>query len=400
MNIFHIPSWFPSENDPLDGIFVEEQIKSIGEFYPEVKNIVSKWGHFDAYFPVLKPWKIFKILKWRLYNSKRCLRKNNFYWEVFSPTIYWHHKIPLGGHFNLLQPNRLNLEKAIKYFGKIDLIHAHITYPGGYIAKILSKQYSIPYIISEHMGPFPFPSLLKHNKPIEELMLALKYASSLIAVSPSLADKMSDLSKKNVSVIPNMVDRNLFDISKFSSDKFTFFTLAGIGPFKGIDILIKAISIWRPSEDKFKFIIGGDGPNLIEYKKLAKKLNVDQLVEWVGYIPKTDTPKYFKNCHVFVLPSFHESFGIVYAEALACGKPIIATKCGGPESIVNDFNGKLVDVGDPENLAKTMKHMSENYDQYNPTLIRKDFEERFSRASVVKKIIDVYQGILSNSSKI
>jgi glycosyltransferase involved in cell wall biosynthesis len=399
MNVFHIPSWFPSKSEPLDGVFVEEQIIALSELNPDLKNIISKWGHFDSYFPIKKPWKIFEVLIWRLLNRLSEIRKKEFYFEIITPVISWHHKLPFGGDLRLINSNRVNLKKAIDHFGKIDLIHAHISYPAGYLAYILSKEFKIPYCITEHMGPFPFPSLLKNGKPIPKLQMALDNSSAIISVSQSLKQKISEFTSSKNYFIPNLVNEKLYTLQKFDSKKFIFFTLAGMNKGKGIDHLLMAISIWKPSNDKFKFIIGGEGPDLNYFKKIAKNLNVNNLIEWVGFIKKESTPYFFNNCHVFVLPSLHESFGIVYAEANACGKPVIATKCGGPESIVNDLNGKLIKVGDPEELAKTMQYMAENYSKYDPILIRKDFENRFSRQVVVKKITDVYQEVLSTFSK-
>ena len=86
----------------------------------------------------------------------------------------------------------------------------------------------------------------------------------------------------------------------------------------------------------------------------------------------------------------------MYAEAIASGKPVIATRCGGPEFIVNNQNGKLVNIGDVFALAKAMKTMAEELENYQPEIIRRDFEQRFSRQVVVKQLIDLYWQVLKD----
>ena len=118
-------------------------------------------------------------------------------------------------------------------------------------------------------------------------------------------------------------------------------------------------------------------------------------MRWLGPISRVQAPKLFTDCHIYVMPSRHETFGVVYAEAIASGKPIIATRCGGPEFIVNATNGVLVDVGDVPALSQAMQTMAAHWADYSPQAIRKDFEQRFSRAAVVRQLRALYQEVLN-----
>jgi glycosyltransferase involved in cell wall biosynthesis len=104
----------------------------------------------------------------------------------------------------------------------------------------------------------------------------------------------------------------------------------------------------------------------------------------------------FENCDCFVLPSRHESFGVVYVQAIACGKPIIATRCGGPEHIVTPENGLLVDIASPSQLAKALHDMFTFRDNYDAKLIRQQFLDRFSLPVVVNKIERVYRDVFGD----
>ena len=127
----------------------------------------------------------------------------------------------------------------------------------------------------------------------------------------------------------------------------------------------------------------------------AQALGLADRVRWLGPVSRVQAPKLFTDCHIYVMPSRHETFGVVYAEAIASGKPIIVTRCGGPEFIVNATNGVLVDVGNVPALSQAMQTMAAHWADYSPQAIRQDFEQRFSRAAVVRQLRALYQEVLN-----
>jgi glycosyltransferase involved in cell wall biosynthesis len=394
MNIFIIPSWYPSESQPIGGIFTKEQAEAIADLQPNSNVIVSTWGHYDGEIPVRRPWNVIKVLNWYRKQPRYRTHQVNGVWEMFTPAISWSRQLPFGGARQLMAANRNNLRMALEQFKQIDIIHAHVSYPAGFIAAQLAKEFDIPYIITEHMSPFPFHSLMKKGKPIPEIAEAFAKASATVAVSPSLADRVASFGLTRPFVTPNIVDERRFTVGNTRTEKFIFFTLCGLSEQKGIDHLLQAIALWNPPSDQFEFRIGGDGAKKSYYIEMSTKLGIADRVRWLGFISREIAPEEFKNCHAYVMPSRHETFGIVYAEAIACGKPIIATRCGGPESIVNEINGKLVEIGNVSELAKTMRWMAENHDQYKPQKIRHDFEQRFSRQAVVTQLTTLYEQVL------
>ena len=158
--------------------------------------------------------------------------------------------------------------------------------------------------------------------------------------------------------------------------------------------MLQAIARWRPDPREVEFRIGGDGPMRIAYMAMTKNLGIADRVNWLGSVSRQDAPRLFGECHAYVMPSRHETFGVVYAEAIASGKPIIATRSGGPEFIVNEINGRLVEIGDIDELANTMAWMRDNWRYFDPQLIRKDFEQRFSRSAVISQLLKLYQSVL------
>ncbi len=398
MNLFVIPSWYPNPVQPVAGVFTMEQVHAIAEICPDINVIVSTWGHDQCHLTIEKILQAGRVLRWFCKQGRNIVRTSNKVTEIFNPAITWSRTWPSGGVTpSLLNANRKNLNTAQDRFGKIDLIHAHVSFPAGYIAAILSREFGIPYVITEHMSPFPFHRLTEDGRPVEEIDFAINHASATIAVSPFSADQIESFGYKRPHVMPNMVDERRFRVNRqLPSQPFVFFTLCGMSAQKGIDHLLQSIAQWNPDQEECRFVIGGQGKMLEAYKKMASQLGIGHLVHWPGLISRESAPDYFQHCHAYVMPSRHESFGIVCAEAIASGKPVIATRCGGPESIVNDKNGLLVDIGDVEALTKAMRYIKNNWQSYRANDIRKDFEQRFSRPVIVQQLCSLYSTVLSN----
>lgn len=395
MNLFVIPSWYPCRALPLSGSFTREQIEAVASLAAGVRVIVSTWGYEDFFLPVRRPWKALPVVARFAVRKRNVVTERDSVTEVFNPALTWHHHLPFGGASRLLSANVRNFRLARQRFGKIDLVHAHVSYPGGVIARALQEEFDVPYVLTEHMGPFPFPSLMRNGRPIADVMKALEHAARIVAVSPALASRIRSFDLPSPQVIPNLVDERRFRPGAPQSRKFVFFTLCSLTPAKGVDQLLKAIALWNPPADTVEFWIGGEGPSKRVFREMAQTLGIHDRIRWLGSVSREHAPAYFSSVHAYVMPSVHESFGVVYAEALASGKPVIATRCGGPESIVNKDNGLLVDVGDIHGLANGLAWMADNWRCFDPATIRKDFEQRFSRQVVVRQLETLYESVLA-----
>lgn len=289
-------------------------------------------------------------------------------------------------------------------FGHIDLIHAHQGFPSGYIAFLLHCELGVPYLITEHMGPFPFPSMVKDGMLMQELIDAYAFACEVIAVSPSLARSIEGWSLwKNVKILPNVIPENIFfpDLGnqrrgKEKNGKFIFLFVGGMNKQKGADILLEAIGIWGPPEN-VRIIFGGFATSRQErlFWKQVRRLGVEKYVHWVGILEREEVASWMRKADAVVMPSRYESFGVAALEALACGKPVVGTKCGGLEYVVQDSRaGVLVDPEDPERLARAMEFLYENYRDYRGDWIYSYYKERFGREKVASEILKLYELIL------
>lgn len=399
MNIFVIPSWFPSKDRPVSGAMIKEQLEAFCHYYPSANVGVSIWGQMEEQFLLWSKDHIKNITK--LVTGKTAHYTTNILPNLrtyHTPTYTWTNKVLKGNLRGIIRANIQNLTSFEADYGSVDVIHVHTGYPAGMIAMEVAKAVNKPYCLTEHMGPFPRPQTTDRSGMLSAYYKQPYQRSSInIAVSPFQADVMQSQGIRNLAVIPNFVDEQYFkplSSYQFSTNRpFIFFTLAYISSNKGIDVLLKAIHEVSQEYKNVVFNIGGSSPFLQRYKQMASDLGIDDYVEWLGEIDRDKALLEYQNCDAFVLPSLYESMGVVYIEALACGKPIIATKCGGPETTVTPFNGLLIEKNNVEDLTMAIHKLIETRANYSSSEIRDDFMKRFSAQAVVPKLFDIYKNL-------
>jgi glycosyltransferase involved in cell wall biosynthesis len=397
LNVFFVPSWYPSRTEPIEGVFLQEQALALAELRPESRVAVSLWGQGElTFFPrAPRRWPgLARGVLAREAPARTELRTNLV--EYRRPIVTWSHRLLGGRHEDILRACRANLARAQSEAGApFDLIHAHVAYPAGWAAMRLAAELDIPYVVTEHMGPFMLPGFTRPSGDLHPLAGdPLRHAGARIAVSAWLAAELERRGVGPVEVIPNLVDERVFvPAGAHDGDRFVFFTL-GVGRGKGTDDLLAAASRVLESRRDVAFRIGGNDPGG-RYERRAAQLGLAGGVEFLGRLSTEEAASEFRRCDCFVLPSRGESFGVVLVEAMACGKPVIGTRCGGPESLVGPQDGLLVTPGRPDELAGALRQMTETAPAYDAAAIRQRFLERFSRAAVVDRVAAVYDRLCS-----
>jgi glycosyltransferase involved in cell wall biosynthesis len=209
-------------------------------------------------------------------------------------------------------------------------------------------------------------------------------------------------------VIPNGVDTDIFlpgprDEASAQlglvPSRFRFIFAGVYKPAKGIDVLLDAMRIVHEKYPDSELILIGKSNNSPYYRQYAEQagsLGITQAVRFVPLMPKSVLAAWFRASDAFVLSSRTEGFGIVLCEAMSCGLPVIATRSGGPEDIVDNTNGLLVDPGDCDLLANAMMRMYENIRLYRSRKeeIREFVKSRYGFESVAARIVEVYRSVL------
>lgn len=132
---------------------------------------------------------------------------------------------------------------------------------------------------------------------------------------------------------------------------------------KGVDIFLQAAARVLQQDGSGAFVIAGSGMLEEELKRLSRQVGVNAKVRFLGHISENEMARLYRVLDIFALASFNEPYGMVLLEAMACGKPVVATKVGGiPEIVVDSETGLLVPPKDPEALSEAMLTLLRNPD--------------------------------------
>jgi glycosyltransferase involved in cell wall biosynthesis len=394
MNIFTIPSWYPTDDQPIAGIFIREQINMYAKAFPEDKIGVSLWGSHqnDLLLDVKGGLKnIPKLLKTTEPSIKK---KSNNLIEFFHPAYTWSRRFRNGNIKGIIEANENNFEKFEKLFGKPNLIHAQVAYPGGHIARFLAKKFGIPYIITEQMSPFPLKGLeYGFQKYVLE---SLKQADCVIGVSKELKDRLNAFNI-DCQVLPNFIDGKYFQIDsseKNQSNAIEFLTVGRLAEQKGHRTLIEACNILKEKLN-FNLTIIGDGSLRKKLESKTQTFGLADTIRFEGALTPNRIVQELHRCDAFVFPSLHESFGIAPLEALACGKPVIGTDVGAVGSMINGDTGKLVPIESSKELAHAMLELANDLNAFDAKKIRAFYERNFSEKVILAKLRSIYENTIA-----
>ena len=224
------------------------------------------------------------------------------------------------------------------------------------------------------------------------------YASRIIATSAALKNNIQsefNISDEKIVLIPNPADVQSFSLRTENIEgPFTFIAIALLRQEKRLDILINAFAKLIEKMPDAVLTIVGDGPEKDNLKLLSRKLNISKRVNFTGYQRKPAVAEMLRHHHVLVLSSEVETFGVALVEAMTAGLPVIATRCGGPESIVSPDTGMLVKRNDPFKLAKAMQKMIDRYSTYDPNKIRHIALEQYGDKTYVARITETISSIV------
>jgi glycosyltransferase involved in cell wall biosynthesis len=195
-------------------------------------------------------------------------------------------------------------------------------------------------------------------------------------------------------VLPNFIDETRFAPgSRRPAEPFRFLSVGHLVPQKGFDVLLRALALCHARGDRFHLTIVGKGYEEDALRGIARELDVESSVTWLGAPERTSMPEIYRAADAFVLASRHESFGVVVIEALASGLPVVATRCGGPEEIVTPEVGELAPAEDPAALADAMSRLAAR--SVERAAIRRYFDSTYASAVVVPRLEQLYRDVLA-----
>lgn len=266
--------------------------------------------------------------------------------------------LPGAGRAALLSSFLRYHQVALKYFSTMsphpELIHAHFGFPDAVVVARVARKLEIPWVATLH-GDDAF-SLLGRSDPLGSMMRsALSTASTILCVSKAMAEVVCrDLRGfSSIKVIPNGYDGSLFSISTNEREGFLFVgTLTAV---KNIDLLLHAYSqLDKPP----RLTIAGEGVQELELRTLTSQLDIEGSVTFAGVQGRDDVAALMKRAQALIIPSSSEGFGLVAAESLACGTPVVASRVGGlPEILAGAHSGILVEPNSIDALVLGLRQV-------------------------------------------
>jgi len=261
---------------------------------------------------------------------------------------------------------------------KIDVIHCN-NYSPIFAGWLLSKLAGIPLLVTIHdvaslhgydfwekwMRQFGRFSKVKALIGYISELLTIKMSKNIHTVSEtSKRDILSFRFKCNVYVIPNGINLKYYKpVSEDEIEYGDFMLFIGrLVYYKHLEVVIEALRILR-NKCNVKLVVLGDGPMRKNWENLVKRYNIEDVVEFKGYVPHKDKLYYLSKSRVLVLPSTFEGFGIVILEAWALKKPVIVADVSPLNEIVeHGKDGFVADPYNPKEWAKYVKLLLENKD--------------------------------------
>ncbi|MFB6258568.1 MAG: glycosyltransferase [Flavobacteriales bacterium] len=371
--ILHITNWYPNQEAEKEALWIREHIASLEPFF---ENEVV---HVE-----LKPGKAFKRRKSldegvRSYSFEVPIR-SWFLIELFS---------------TLLLIYVLFAKSELK---RVDLIDFHVAYPLCTHLHRFKKLLGRPVVITEHWSAYHFGFHTTKEWGLRRIRnIFLKNDVGLITVSDALRKDIENFvgRKLRYYIVPNIIpfeDAYFPGRSLGEEGQYRFFMVGNWKPPKRPLLALQAFCevFWR--DPSAQLMIGGYGSQVEEVVAFVKKRERDADITFLGEMDRNAILGALQNADAFMLPSDHETFSVVCAEALSEGVPVIASKRGGIPEFVNEGNGILVETNDPKNWSEALREFVRRKENghFDPRRISEDARKRFGK----DRVGELYRSVL------
>ena len=357
MKIFFLPTSYPDARHPQKTIFIYEQAKQLARMGHEITVL-----HINR-LPSSQ----------LLTASDKSIRRMDDGFAiryVVEQKTFAERQIPYLSKNQFVKNAERLFQRAAEERSKPDVIYAHFSQWAGYAGTILSEKYGVPLVTLEH-----FSQLIDDHPPtvlMDCVKQTMEKSQYFLCVSEklkeSLIKKMNPA--KELLVVPNMIDPSFIYQPLKPHEGFVFSSIGRLVAVKDYPTLISAfISAFSPSEN-VTLRIGGSGEGYRKLSDMVRSAGREHQIVFLGGLTREQTIDEYINCDCFALASIHETFGIVYREALVTGRPIITTDHEGFEyGQWHDEYGYRVPKKNIKALAKAMRQIKDNYFLFDGRLI-------------------------------
>lgn len=400
--IIFIAPWYPTNDNTIRGGFFRERAKLLESVY-DVEVL-----HVEQFF--ISFYNLFKIIRFfinrKLVNSRELLNDPPAYYsEAFGIKEsrlllilphYFYKKIKVINHFFLKKAYNRSIEIIVKKSNRVpDLLYAASIQTCGAYTYYLSKIYDIPYVLSEHSN-FSTNSLsrIDTKKSIEE-------AGAIISISH---DKTRQILFCNVSCNPiyvgNMVDGGRFPLKRNSTPTniFTIITVASYTWMKDYDTFFKVVQdLKKISAMNFKVLvigIGRDSSKVQQFNHNLIEYNIVDKVELYESIERDSMGHYYHMADALLMTSIAEGMPNAVLEAMSCGLPVFATKCGGVEDIVDEKCGRLFNLKEYREISSSLNQFMNAEFTFDAEYIRNRVLTNYGRERYLHKMTSIINNLI------
>lgn len=308
--------------------------------------------------------------------------------------------------FNLQSPGEHDPRAILRAKGVIqqvqpDVVHTHLL-RADLFAGSAARWAGVPVIVSTvyAVGQYRRSKRRRSDRLLDLACAALP--THILAVSSAVKNDLIDrieLDASDISVIHTGIEPPAIAASapRVTSER-TILTLARLSYEKGVDTLIDAAAIVHRTHSTARFVVVGDGPERRELEGRIRARGFDGIVRLVGFTD--DVWPYLNACDVVAIPSKSEGMPNALLEAMAAGKPIVATTVGGiPEAIAHRENGLLVRPESPSELAAAIGELLDDasFAGRLGSNARRTVDERFHVRDIAARYMDLYDRLLTTT---
>lgn len=277
----------------------------------------------------------------------------------------------------------------------VDVLNGHFSLPTSLALPALKQLHDVPLVVNV-MGADVFdPTRYGAVRPLLDAVnnhWVLKHADAVVAPSSDLFDRLPRRIRNKTEIIPYFVDVDRFHPrdKQHTSGTLRLLSVSRLVDRKNLRTALLAADELHSRGVDVEMTVAGSGSGREGLERLASRLDVG--VDFVGYVSEDDLPGLYNAHDIFVLPSHHEAFGIVYLEALACGLPVVASNVGGQTDIINDDVGRTVDGDNRLKIADAVADLWSDY-EYHASNARGHVENTYTATEVASQYENLYSRV-------
>lgn len=391
-----LASWFPSPAQPGLGSFVLDQVVALRHRGLDVRVLSGRPLPIDT----LRPWAtVAGLRRWRAGLREIAWREHAGV-PVLDVPYPLGAPLPCGSNAHAYARAIAMVAGDVRAAFPFDIVHAHTTYLDGTAAACLAQRFGVGCVLTEHTGPFS--DLMRRPWIRRRMQKTLAAVDRVFAVSETLATEMRrwlpEATARRVLVLRNGVDPALFAPAARHAPDPQRPRIGAIGVFHAVkdpESLLGAFQQLRAGVPGAELHLVGDGPLAPMVRSRAAALGLADAVRWPGTLNRAELATFLRErCDVLAISSRVETFGLAALEALACGKPVVSTRCGGPEEIVDAPTlGRLCAVGDVPALAAALQDVCARLRDFDPQALHRSAVQRFALADVARDLHAAYDTV-------